>query len=36
MMPNGSFSIPTAPVTTGSVKFQENVVRASVNFKFVL
>ncbi len=37
MMPNGSFSIPTLPAaTTGSVKFQENVIRAGVNFKFVL
>jgi outer membrane immunogenic protein len=34
---NGSFSIPTLPVaTTGSVKFQENVVRGGVNFKFAL
>ena len=36
MMPNGSFSIPPASATTGSVKFQENVIRAGVNFKFVL
>jgi outer membrane immunogenic protein len=36
MMPNGSFSIPSTPATTGSVKFQENVIRAGVNFKFVL
>ncbi len=34
---NGSFSLPTAPVaTTGSVKFNENLVRAGVNFKFAL
>jgi outer membrane immunogenic protein len=36
-LPNGSFSIPTTPTaTTGSVKFQENVIRAGVNFKFNL
>jgi outer membrane immunogenic protein len=37
MMPNGTYNIPTAPTaTTGPVKFQENVVRAGVNFKFTL
>jgi outer membrane immunogenic protein len=38
MFPNGTYNIPVTATTstTGSVKFQENIVRAGVNFKFML
>ena len=36
MFPNGTYNVPTPVATTGSVKFQENIVRGGVNFKFML